>query len=163
MLQAVYRPFGFGSCRAALLATGPFVLGAVRRPSPLHLETCTVLLTVLQELQVCRQVWSAIILTNTQYSEVSAGQCANALAGGGCLVESQMWLRVSKREKASAAAAFDDLALRGLRGRPFSEKSKGRALPLCFGCRLSALQHRAPSDCPACCTLRCVQSASKCM
>ncbi|OLQ02944.1 hypothetical protein AK812_SmicGene14193 [Symbiodinium microadriaticum] len=31
----------------------------------------------------------------------------------------------------------------GLRGRPFSEKLKGCALPLCFGCRLSALWHQA--------------------
>ena len=106
MLLAVYRPFGFGSCRAALLATGPSVLGAVRRPSPLHLETCTVLLTVLQELQVCRQVWSAIILTNTQYSEVSAGQCANALAGGGCLVESQTWLLFT-----CSLLAFEDMGM----------------------------------------------------
>ena len=36
---------------------------------------------------------AAIILANnTQYSEVSAGQCATAPAGGGCSVESQTWL-----------------------------------------------------------------------
>ena len=33
----------------------------------------------------------------------------------------------------------------GLLGRPFSEKLKGCALPLCFGCRLSALWHQVPS------------------
>ena len=41
---AAYRPFSLGSRRSALFAAGPSVLGC--RPIQLHLETCTVLLTV---------------------------------------------------------------------------------------------------------------------
>ena len=47
-----------------------------------------------QQQQVCRKVWSPWrpSFWPKLSTEVSAGQCANAPAGGGCSVESQTWL-----------------------------------------------------------------------
>ena len=64
------------------------MLGAVCRPVQLYLETCTVLLIVLQEMPATASLpnglafLAAIILADTQYSEILAGQCANVPVGG---------------------------------------------------------------------------------
>ena len=82
---ACYRPFRVG-CRPPALSTALGDVYSSTHSASGATSNAASLPTSLVPL-------AAIILANnTQYSEVSAGQCATAPAGGGCSVESQTWL-----------------------------------------------------------------------